>query len=307
MEQADPVRISGMATRAGRIAIFFVPTLLLTHVATTLYRLAGGSWNSLDAYLFANVMMLIPGVVALVVTRVVFRTPVRAKLGLFWCPNRWWLVAWLLPPALMLATLGVSLLMPGASYAPDLSGAGVRLGLSPEDVGRLRAQARVLPLEPLWAFLAQGLVLGPTLSTIGGLGEELGWRGVLYDDTRGLGFWRCTLVTAALWAAWHIPVVLQGYGYPQHPVSGALVFSVYIILFAPLFTYFRIKCRSVFGPAVLHGSGAATGLLTVVLVKGGTDLTTGWGSVACLIVLAVANLALIGFDRWLSGERLMSS
>ena len=106
---------------------FYVATFGVTHLVTTAYRLRGGTWKPLDTFVVANGIMLIPGLTALVFTRWVFREPVRDTLGLKLKPNRWWLAAWLGAPVLMLATLGVSLVVPGTSYDPTMSGLGERV------------------------------------------------------------------------------------------------------------------------------------------------------------------------------------
>lgn len=276
-----------------RVVLFYAATFVATHLVTTAYRLRGGSWNSLDSFAVANGIMLIPGVTALILTRFVFRAPVRETLGLRLRPNRWWLVAWLLPPVLMLVTLGVSLLIPNTSYDPTMTGLTERLGFSAADADRLRSQAGFLGLPALTGFLVQGLVLGPTLGIIGGLGEELGWRGLLHNELGPSGFWRCAIVTGALWALWHVPLTLQGYGYPRHPAAGTAVAIAYIMLFAPLMTFVRMKAGSVIAPAILHGTANTTVLLTLALVRGGGELTTGWGSLSCIAVLVVVNVASI--------------
>ena len=275
-----------------RIAVFYTVVFVATHAVTTLYRLRGGAWRSLDAFVVTNAIMLIPGLAAVGLTRWVFREPLRASLGLFFTPNRWWLVAWLAPPLLMLATLGVSLLWPGTSFDPTMSGLGARMGFSPHDAAALRARAGLLGLPPLAGFLAQGLLLGPTLLALGGLGEELAWRGWLHHELAPLGFWRRALVTAALWGLWHVPLTLQGYGYPRHPVVGTLVFLAYVFLFAPLLTFVRMRAGSVIAPAIMHGTADGTVLLTLALVRGGGELTTGWSSLSCVAVLAAVNVGL---------------
>jgi membrane protease YdiL (CAAX protease family) len=280
-----------------RIAAFYIATFGVTHVLSTAYRLRGGSWTSLDTFVVANGLMLIPGLCALAFTRWVLREPIVATLGLRLRPNRWWLVAWLAAPALMLATLGVSLLVPGTSYDPTMSGLGERLGFSAADAARLRAQIGHLGLPPLAAFLAQGLVLGPTLGAIAGLGEELAWRGLLHRELISTGFWRCVFVTGSLWALWHVPLTLQGYGYPHHPVAGTVVAIVYVLLFAPLMTFVRLRSGSVLAPAILHGTADTTVLLTLALVQGGGELTTGWGSLSCIVVLVLVNVFITGWFR----------
>ena len=260
-----------------------------THVITTTYRLLGGSWNSLDVFVVANGIMLVPGLTALLFAWRVFREPILSTLGLQFRPNRWWVVAWLLPPVLMLATLGTSLLVPGTSFDTTMVGLGDRMGFLPRDADLLRAQTTFLGLPPLLGFVAQGLVLGPTLGIFGALGEEVAWRGLLHGQLIHKGFWRCALGTGILWGLWHVPLTAQGYGYPSHPVSGTFVFLIYALLFAPLLTFVRLRARSVIAPAILHGTANGTVLLTLALVRGGGDLTTGWGSLSCVAVLLVVD------------------
>ena len=133
-----------MKSARQKIAAFYVAVFGVTHLLAALYRLHGGSWNSLDSFIVANVAMLIPGLTAIVFVRWMFHQPLKEVLGLRLRPNRWWLVAWLLAPALMLLTLGVSLLQPGTSFDPTMSGLGERLGFSAVDAARLRGQVGFL-------------------------------------------------------------------------------------------------------------------------------------------------------------------
>lgn len=280
-----------------RIAVFYAVVFALTHAVTTAYRLRGGSWHSLDTFLVANGIMLIPGLTAIAFARWISPDPRRSTLGLHLRPNRWWLVAWLAPPALMSLTLGISLLWPGTAFDPTMEGLGPRLGFSAADGARLANSVRAFPGPALVGFLLQGLLLGPTAGLIGGLGEELAWRGLLYHQLISRGFWRCTFITGLLWAAWHLPLTLQGYGYPQHPVAGTAVFVLYVLAFAPLMTFVRLRGQSVLAPAILHGTADMTVLLTLALVRGGSDLTVGWGSLSGVIALALAALP-IAAAQW---------
>jgi membrane protease YdiL (CAAX protease family) len=94
-------------------------------------------------------------------------------------------------------------------------------------------------------------------------------------------------VTGLLWALWHVPLTLQGYGYPNHPLLGTAVMVVFVVAFAPILTLVRVRAGSVFAPAILHGTADGTVLLTMALVHGGGELTTGWASLSCIAVLAV--------------------
>lgn len=49
------------------------------------------------------------------------------------------------------------------------------------------------------------------------LGEELGWRGFQFEETKLLGFWRSSLLIGVLWGLWHAPVIMMGYNYSGEP------------------------------------------------------------------------------------------
>jgi hypothetical protein len=63
-----------------------------------------------------NFLMLCPALVAIGLQQFVYREPIAQPLALLSRPTRWFLVAWVLPPVVMLAALGVSLLLPTAIY-----------------------------------------------------------------------------------------------------------------------------------------------------------------------------------------------
>jgi membrane protease YdiL (CAAX protease family) len=252
--------------------------------------LAGGSWRRLDSFAFANLAMCVPGLVAAACARWLFREPVAHALGLSWRVNRWFLVAWLLPLLFSAATLLVGLALPGTAYSPTLVGLSARFELSPE---QLRTLVHPIgSLAPIWTLLAQGLILGPTLSALAGLGEEAGWRGLLYGELRELGFWRQSWCVGLLWGVWHLPLVFEGYGFPNHPVVGAGLLLTFTVLAAPLYTFIRVRAESTFACAIFHGSFAASMLLTFAPIAGGNELSVGLLAVPGLLIMSLSNLVL---------------
>ena len=105
-----------------RVALFYGATFTPTHVLSLGYVLSGGSWNNPSSFAVANALMLCPALVALGLLRFVFHEPVVAPLGLRYRPTRWFLLAWLLPPLVMVGALAFSLRLPGATYAADMGG-----------------------------------------------------------------------------------------------------------------------------------------------------------------------------------------
>ena len=164
--------------------------------------------------------------------------------------------------------------------------------LPPERLEAMRRQAEALPVHPFWLGLIQGLIAGITINAIAGFGEELGWRGLLYRELSFLGFWRSSALIGAIWGIWHAPLILQGHNYPQHPVVGAIMMTIWCMLLSPIFNFIRLKAKSVIAASILHGSLNATSGLALVLVKGGSDLTVGVTGASGFIVLGAVNLGI---------------
>ena len=274
-----------------RVAVFYGATLGLTHSLSVAYVLAGGSWGTPDSFAVANALMLCPALVAMGLQRFVYREPVVQPLALHFRPTRWFWFAWLFPPLVMLLALGVSLLLPTARYAADMG------GLAPE-MESFKSQVFSLRLPPLVGLLALALVLGPTLNAVGGLGEEVGWRGLLYKELAPLGFWRCSLVTGVLWAIWHVPFFFErGSVDRQYPVASTLGMLLFAVFLAPLLHLLRWRSGSVVACGILHGTMSSSRLLSTAFVRGAGP----WANMAIPIVLLAANLVLLA--RQFSAQR----
>ncbi len=275
----------------GRAAAYYACLFLLTHALAAAYLASGGSWRRPDSLLVANLIMLVPGVVAVVLLRWVFRKPVRETLGLWFVLNRWSVLAGVLPLLVCGATLLLGLALPGSSFSPELGGLAERFALRPEQVSQLVPRLGHLPL--IWTVIAQGIVLGPTICTLTGLGEELGWRGLLFHELAPLGFWRRSWLIGLLWGGWHVPLVFEGYGYPNHPLLGALLLVTFTLLAAPLYVFLRARSGSVLTAGICHGSFGASILLTFGPISGANELTSGLIALPGIAVMAAVNLVLL--------------
>src|SRR5690348_8540018 len=116
-----------VAVRWGRVALYYVLTFALTTAATLAWWSSGRSWQGTQAAAVLNLCMLVPGLVALVLTRWVFHEPVAATLALRRPSLRWAVTAWLLAPAVMLLALGLALLVPGVAFSGSATLLGVTL------------------------------------------------------------------------------------------------------------------------------------------------------------------------------------
>ena len=277
-----------------RAPLFIGLTFLANWSAALLFYVLGGRWGTPVGIAFGAAYMFVPMLVALVLQKGIYHEPVKEPLAISFRLNRWFLVAWWLPPVIALATFGVSLLLPGIGYAPRMEGMFERFAslLTPEQMQQLKERMTATPVAALWLTLLQGLIAGITINAVAGFGEELGWRGFLQKEWAFLGFWRSSLLIGFVWGLWHAPLILQGHNYPQHRIVGVLMMTLMCILLAPIFSYVRVKARSVIAAAVIHGTFNATYGLSLVLVQGGSDLTTGVTGLPGFLVLAVVILIL---------------
>lgn len=227
--------------------------------------------------------MLLP-MLGVIITQLIFKEPLFKGLDISFRFNRWWLIGWLLMPVLAFATLGVTLLMPGAEWTPDSSMMQQALNSFPEGLG-------------VWGFLGitvvSGLLAGATINAIFAFGEEIAWRGYLLKLFEGKKFMTTAFLTGLIWGIWHAPLILTGHNYPQHPVAGVFMMIVFCILFTPILMYFRQKSGSVIVPAIMHGTFNAVAGISLLLVSPANDLFYGATGLAGMIVLLVVDMILV--------------
>jgi len=288
------------APRTGRKALVFV---ILTFASSWLiaggYYALGGRLNQPLAIVVLLVYMFVPMTAAIIVQKVIYRQPLRAPLAISFRPNRWFLVAWFLFAIAALATIGVSVLLPGVEYSAEMAGFFERFAssLTPEQLAEMKAQMATMPIHPLWIGMVQGLIAGVTINAVAAFGEELGWRGLLQRELLHLGFWKSSGLIGLIWGIWHAPIIIQGYNYPQHPLAGVAMMTVFTVLLSPILGYVTLKAKSVIVAAIAHGTLNGTAGVPLMVLLGGNDLTVGITGLAGFVVLALINLAIFVFQR----------
>jgi len=90
-----------------------------------------------------------------------------------------------------LAAIAAFTLVPAARILIGFGAGTAPLTDSPPLLGLLLAVPVILVMQSVFA-----------------IGEEAGWRGWLHSTLDHLGFWRMSLLIGALWALWHLPIVL---------------------------------------------------------------------------------------------------
>ncbi len=254
--------------------------------------------------MIGTAIMFIPMTSAIVVQKF-YKEPIK-PLGISFKINRWWLVAWLLPPLIAFATMGISFLIPEVTYSPDIAGFFERFEgiIPPEQLQQMKEQMAIFPIHIFWIALIQGLIAGITINAVAGFGEELGWRGFLLREFGHMGFWKSSAIVGLIWGIWHAPLILQGHNYPQNPVIGVFMMIIFCLLLSPILAIVRLRSKSVIAAGIFHGSLNANAGLAIIMIRGGDDLTVGVTGIAGFVVLLVLNLCIFLFDRSVRGKFL---
>ncbi|KUO50119.1 MAG: abortive infection protein [Desulfitibacter sp. BRH_c19] len=297
-------------TSKNRRAIEFVAlTYVFSWLMIAIFVGLGGQWNTSMAFIIGILYMFVPASVAVYLQRFKYKQRVKETLGISFKLNRWFLFAWLISPGIAFMTFGISLLFGGVEYSPNMLGLFERFGdlLSPEQMEDMLNQIENMPIHPIWLSLIQGLIAGVTINAIAGFGEELGWRGYLFKEVKHLGFWKSSFIIGVIWGIWHAPIILLGHNYPEHPVAGMFMMTIFAVLISPIFTYVRIKSGSVIAAAIMHGTFNAVSGLAIMLLVGGNDLIVGVTGLAGFLALVIINILLFGYDRYFSKEAVMHS
>ena len=287
--------------------IFISLTFVLSYLLIFLYLALGGKWIMPGSLIVATSYMFVPLLVTIIVQKIMYKEPMKEPMGISFKVNRWFLVAWFLPVIIAFATLGVNLLFPGVEYSPEMAGIFERFEstLSQEQLQQMKDQVNAYSFHPIWIGLLQGLIAGITINAIAAFGEELGWRGFLQKELGYLGFWKSSVAIGLIWGVWHAPIILQGHNYPEHPQAGVFMMVIFTLLLSPIFSYVRLKAKSVIAAAIIHGSLNATVGLPLMVLKGGNDLTIGVTGLAGFLVLALTNLGLFIYDHYFAKEKIM--
>ncbi len=240
----------------------------------------------------------------------------RWVVGLMWCPaaaavvaslltgRRWRDIGWRWSWRYAVLAYAIPLL-----YALVAYGAAWALGFCrvPDPVFAAALYVRFRAASPA-ANVAEFLILQATVgvlfSCFTGLGEEIGWRGFLVPElSRSASLPRVALISGAVWAAWHYPVLLfADYNGGTRRWYSLLCFTVLVLGVSFLFAWIRLASGSVWPAAILHGSHNLWVQEVFDPLTGDTGVTP-WILGEFGVALALAGIA-VGWLAWRAGRRL---
>ncbi len=295
-----------MPTISRDLRTFLIATFAINWLLALAYFLSPLDYDGYSAMIFAMAYMLVPGIVAIVIDRRAGRK-VMSSLWMRFRPNWWWLFAWVIGPVLAIAALVAALLIPGIGFDPGMEAMLLEIETALGDQEGADEAREFIEQFPPWVFmliqLGQVLVAGATINAVFGLGEELGWRGLMLRELVDQRFWKSAGYIGVVWGIWHAPLILQGHNYPEHPIVGVAMMVVFCVLLSPLFSWVTIKCKSVIAAAIFHGTLNASAGLSMIYLDEFIPLITGIHGLVGMAVLVVANLLL----WWLAKPRFDES
>ncbi len=124
---------------------------------------------------------------------------------------------------------------------------------------KLEAQGLTIPIYILISSI-QAITFAPFFNMFAALGEEVGWRGVLYPYLKEkLGVTKGRIVGGVIWGSWHWPVMIfAGYEYGKEyigaPVLGPIVFCLFTVMMGILCDYVYEKTETIWLPSLIHGA-----------------------------------------------------
>lgn len=285
-----------------RVVVYYLLVYAVSYGLVGGFLALGGSFRDPSWVFFAQASALIPALIALVLTRWLWRAPLADALALRLRRDRWLLVALIVPWVLCLLALAFGLLVPGVRWDGSLQPAVDAKILSVDQLALLQRIAAQASVPPVLLLVPMGLLLSVTLSFLVNCGEEIGWRGFVHGELRPLGFWRNALVTGLLWTAWHLPLLAMGYGFPQHPGLGVGLLSAHCLVSSVGYAYLRERAASSLIVGLFQGTTEAALLLAVAPLAGGTDITVGMASLTWIAADVMVVCGLLAHDRFLSKE-----
>ncbi len=223
----------------------------LTGLLVILYTLYGQPYVPFVAFGFA--LMWLPGILALIFAKMEgFTIPVLAK------PQ--WNFLKICLRALLVVLIISLVSLPFATYAGFEQ---IRYSL-PAFLRSLSPTLFVLAASLYFALIA--IVAGLSVNMVAALGEELMWRGYLWEKLKHHGLFKASLLIGFLWGVWHAPlVILFGLNYPEMPYLGVLMMIVFCMALSPLLCAYRARGLPVIYPAIFHGTMNAVAGVSILL------------------------------------------
>src|SRR6218665_283463 len=287
--------------------LFLLFAFGISWISAGIVYLAGFPYGStLSLAVTATLYMMAPALAAIIVQKSIYRLPLK-ELGLDFKKTKWKNMLWIALVQLLLCvfSIGFIILFGNAlhmeafgfySFDPEMLNQRFR-EISEAQGLSATPNIPIPPMALLIITIGSSILFGGFINGIFTFGEELGWRGFLYNETKKLGFWKSNLLIGTIWGLWHAPLILQGHNYPEHPVAGVFMMVPFCISLAFLLSWTRLKTNSVLAPALLHGMVNAGAGGIMLFAYGYNDLIGNIAGAAGVLGALLTLLVILFFDK----------
>ena len=275
-------------------------------VAVAHWGFGMGADTPVGLMVFSTVYMFFPLITALVLQKI--DKEKFNHTGLVNFKIKWsWMVAWLLPVAMVLLCIPINGLMPGVELKYSAEQLINQYHIPEDQQDMVREQLTKFPAIVMMGItLISGLTMGVSVNAIAAFGEEFGWRNYLVNALRAKKFWPAALFIGVVWGIWHFPLILMGHNYPNEPQWGVLMMVVFCVLLGVLELYFVLKTKSMIVAAIMHGTINAVAGMTIYFTLGGNDFLNGMTGLAGFITMGVTILCLWIYDKNIAKDHIFS-
>ena len=191
-------------------------------------------------------LMWAPGIAGMA-TQLIYEHTLRG-MGWRFGPFKYLLIAFLLP-------LLYCLIVYGITWTSQLGGFP-----NPEMMSAIQERwggMMTSPVLQIMITVVLTILLGLPAGLLSGMGEEIGWRGVLVPElAKVMSFGKVALVSGVIWILWHFPLLF----FADYNMAGApkwyagLMFAVMVLGISFAFAWLRLKSKSIWPAAILHAS-----------------------------------------------------
>lgn len=216
----------------GITALFDIPTILL--------KISG------EALMMFTVASMWSPAIAVVLTKWIYKENIR-DLNWKWPKAKYILASFAIPILYALVTYSIIWTAGwGGFYNEEFV----------KDVAVSYGISSLSPSLIIIIFIVMIGIFGMFRSCSFTLGEEIGWRGFLVPELfKKYSYIKTSLITGAIWAVWHYPVLIFGYYNNGTPFwYGLICLTIMIIGTSFIMAWFTIKSGSLFPAMILHAA-----------------------------------------------------
>lgn len=241
-------------------------------------------------FLFRIVAVMIP-LIAVIISGAGFK-----KLG--FKPKKFRFVPLALMGPQILVWIGMAIYF---AFNPDLFNISYD-GLISQLPAQIKAGFDPSLLSPEFLFvemLVLALTALPISQLLPSLGEEAGWRGVMYPFLKDhLGTTLGRIVGGFLWGVWHWPLIFIGsyfYGneYPGYPVLGPLMICVALMAYGIFIDYLYEKSGSILVASLAHGAMNAAAIPLVLIPTTSSNQILGPSAFSLIPIIPVMIIGIL--------------